>query len=358
VKIFVYTPFYPPQPQAAAVRSYWIIKALKDARHEVNVYSSIKTDDSKKLIFNPADNKQTFLKRLFFEILAGVELFFRIFFSNKDLYILSSPPFITILIASLGCFLKKKKYIIDVRDIYPDIYFAQGLIREKSLLAILIKKVTSFMYSHAHVTLSVTPGLVKKIKNLSPTSKVELLINGYDRDLFKPCDEKFKNFTVIFHGNMGQVQNIPIILEVAKLLENENVDFHFIGEGPQAQLFKGELTQNVKYLGSKDYKEIPSYISKAHIGFSARRDDEIGADAFPVKVFEYLGVGIPIIMTPPSKVMPTMVHSGIYEFENSQIKEMADKILELKKSGERVVLKDNLSRQDVSKKILKFCHLN
>jgi hypothetical protein len=63
-------------------------------------------------------------------------------------------------------------------------------------------------------------------------------------------------------------------------------------------------------------------------------------------------------MTPANGVMINMVQSGIYEFQNSQIEEMAKKILEIKNTGEGVILKDNLSRQDISKKILEFCDFN
>ena len=68
------------------------------------------------------------------------------------------------MIAHMACVIRKKKYIIDVRDIYPDVYFAQGLIRENSILGRFVKRMTSSMYSGAHGVLSVTPGLVQKIK--------------------------------------------------------------------------------------------------------------------------------------------------------------------------------------------------
>lgn len=258
----------------------------------------------------------------------------------------------------MACRLKRKKYVIDVRDIYPDVYFAQGLIKEDSIPGKMAKNFTRSMYKNAFGVTSVTPGLVEKIKSLCPSANVKLLINGYDKDLFKPSSSKFPNFTVIFHGNMGKIQNLPVILKVAKKLEDKAIDFIFIGEGPQAELFKGTIPGNVKYLGPKNYDEIPEIINKAHIGISARRDDEIGSDAFPVKVFEYVGVGIPVIMTPKMGVMTELVESGIYEFDNSNINGMAEKILELKESGETIKQKADLSRQGVSKKILDFCNFN
>lgn len=359
MKILFYTPFYPPQAQAAAVRCYWLIRTLKEAGHEVDTYSSIASSETKKLHFNPADNKQSFLKRMLFEILAGWELFFRILFSRQEMIILSSPPFLTIAIAHLAARLKKQAYLLDIRDIYPDVYFAQGLLNEKSFIGELLLSFTRSMYERSLAVMSVTPGLVQKIKVLAPKArKVELLINGYDAELFKPSVEKYEKFTVMFHGNMGRVQNLQTILDVAKKLElHADIEFVFIGEGPQAELLKASPLKNIKYLGSKLYSEIPQIISKAHVGFSARRDDEIGSDAIPVKAFEYLGVGIPVILTPKSGILTQMVNDGLYEFSNQEVDEIAAHILRLKETSVMPKLNQDLSRQSESKKILSLCQL-
>ncbi len=351
MKITYYTPFYLPQSTAAAIRGCWLIRTLKDAGHELSVLSS------QQLIFNQASNRSSFLKRLIFEVFSGVELFFRIIFQNSDMVVLSSPPFITVLIAHFACRLKNVRYVIDVRDIYPDVYFAQGLVKEESLPGKLIKALTRGMYEGASGVTTVTPGLVNKIQTLAPAVKqLELLINGFDRELFTPSKKKYEKFTVIFHGNMGKIQDLQTILDVAqKLKEQTDIEFVFIGEGPQSELLTKCQLSNVRYLGPKDYNEIPKLISEAHVGFSARRDDEVGADAFPVKVFEYIGVGIPVIMTPKTGVMTGMVESGLYEFENKEIKEMAQKILDLKKLSPEISVPDRFSRQEESKKILKLC---
>lgn len=358
MRVFLYTPFYPPQSSAAAIRGYWLTKTLMDASHVVQVCSSIRTKDSFPLNFNPADNKQSFAKRLVFEVFAGIELFTKIFLSNYQLYVLSTPPFITVSIAHLACRLRRKPYLIDVRDIYPDVYFAQGLIKENSLLGRLVKSFTASMYKNSVGVTTVTNGLVRKIKTLSPTTKIELLMNGFDADLFKPSLEKYEKFTVVFHGNMGKVQNLKAILDVAKLLEaHEDIEFLFAGEGPQSELLTKSKLKNIRYLGPQDYSNIPGIIAKAHVGFSARRDDEIGTDALPVKAFEYLGVGIPVIMTPKAGILTEIVREGVFEFSNQELEEVVKKILEIKKNPVTISSPGKLSRQQVSKKILGFCDL-
>lgn len=291
--------------------------------------------------------------------MAGIELFFRILLTEHKTVILSSPPFITIAIAHLACRLKNKKYLLDIRDIYPDVYFAQGLLKPDSLIGKIIKLLTREMYENASSVITVTPGIVEKIKLAAPkVKKVELLINGFDSSIFKPNNDKYEKFTVIFHGNMGNIQAIPTILNVAQVLEHHSdIEFIFIGNGPQAELLEKCQLKNVRYLGPKDYLAIPNLISRAHIGFSARRDDEIGADAFPVKVFEYLGVGLPVILTPKAGVMTKLIPDGIFEFRNDEIKEMANKILELQKQKENIKISRDFSRQEVSRKILDLCNL-
>lgn len=93
------------------------------------------------------------------------------------------------------------------------------------------------------------------------------------------------------------------------------------------------------------------------MGFSARRDDEIGTDALPVKAFEYLGVGIPVIMTPKAGILTEIVKEGVFEFSNQELEEVAKKILEIKKNPVTISSPGKLSRQQVSKKILGFCDL-
>lgn len=356
MKVFFFTPFIPPQPQAAAVRCYWLIRTLKQAGHTVEVFSSMETPESKALYISPADNKKSFARRLFFEFLTGLELFLRILFSKADVYVLSSPPFVTISIAHLGARIKGAKYLLDIRDIYPEIFFAQGLIKEDSLAGRVAKGFTSWMYKGAEVVATVTPSLVNKIKSSSPESKnVFLLLNGYDKDLFLPSSEKFSKFTVIFHGNMGKIQDLPTILKVAELLSvHEDIEFLFVGGGPQEELLLKTKLKNVRYLGTKPYDEIPALIARAHIGFSARRSDEIGTDALPVKAFEYLGVGLPVILTPKTGVMTQFSKNGVLEFDNTEINAIAQKILELKSAYPKVALDQDISRQESSKLLLRY----
>lgn len=329
MKVLYFTPFYPPQGEAAATRAYWFVKVLKEAGHTVSVLNA--SDFS----FRVASNKDRALKRLIRENLTGIELFFKILTSRHDILVLSSPPFFSVIWGAFAAILSKQKYILDVRDLYPEIFFELGMIKKESTFGIFAQKITRFMYKRAQGVMTVTQGLCNEIEEYQ-VIKPSLVMNGYDSDLFFPgsLKEKFEKFTLVFHGTLGKVQNINTLLKLAKELEDENIDIVIAGEGPKAQEIVEANMKNIRFLGNIPYSEIPSLLRKCHLGLSFRTDDKIGKEAFPVKVFEYVGCGIPVILAPKGEAgsMIEGLQLGL-EFDNSQIWEMKKAILELKEEG-------------------------
>lgn len=291
--IFYFTPYYLPDNNAAAVRNFWFVKTLREDGHEVKLVTG------KDLAFKLPKNTDSAIKRLLMEQMAGFSLALKILFSKNDLYFLSSPPFFTVLVASLACRLLGKKYILDIRDLYPEVFVNLGLLPKESTAYKYILKFTQIMYNGAQSIITVTEGLENKIRKHSPKAEIHRIYNGYDSALFKPSNEKFDKYTVVFHGNLGKFQRIDLLVDVAREMEKTHpeIQFKVIGHGPGAELLKTPPS-NLEYLGPMKYEEIAHYIAKCHLGISLRTDDEISKDAVPVKVFEYMGVGLPILVTP------------------------------------------------------------
>lgn len=348
--IFYFSPALPPASNAAAVRNYWFIKVLREHGHNLSVVTG------EDLFFKLPSNQESAIKRLIKEAFAGLSLFFKVLFSKKDLYIFSSPPFITIMVGVLACWLRGHKYILDIRDIYPHVFFNLGLVSKDSISGKILLRITSIMFTRAHHVITVAEGLVKIIKDMSPKAKVKLIYNGYDDELFKPSKEKFEKFTVVFHGNLGKFQRIDLLREVAEKMvtKDPEVQFKVIGYGPGEKYLK-DPPANLEFLGKMDYKDIAKYIAKCHLGISLRTDDQISRDALPVKMFEYIGVGIPVIVTPKGEA-GKLVEKNKYGFQLENNEEyLIKKIFVIKKSDSFAINKseENYSRKNQSAKILK-----
>lgn len=352
MKILYFTPYFSPQSEAAATRAFWFTKTLENAGHKLEILNG------SQFFFSSPNNKERSIFRLLKENRAGLELFFRVLTNKADLVVLSTPPFFTVLWGALACYISSKKYILDVRDLYPDVFFELKLIKRESALGKLAVFFTSLLYSKAFQIISVTQNLCKEIENYG-VGNANLIMNGYDSELFQPGkpEEKFEKFTLVFHGTLGKVQNIQTLLQVAKVLENDpNIHFIVAGEGPKAKELIENPVKNLSYLGNIPYNDIPALLRKSHMGLSFRTDDKIGKEAFPVKTFEYMGSALPIIMTPRCEAGDVIEHFSFgKQFNNSDIDQIVNFIRETKTNGGKAPEShDIFSRENQSKKILEL----
>ena len=286
---FVYTPYLPPNTSSAALRGQQL---LKFAKTKFNTVKSI----SNKSFYTPyPTNQDKTLPRLVKEILCGLELFFRVLFSKSDYYIFSSPPFFIALLGSTAALLKNSSYLFDIRDLYPQIYATYGLVSHKNILYRLLINWSSLIYKRSHNVTTVTKSLLTRVENQSNKSPL-LIRNGYDSDIsISSIENKHDKFSCVYHGNLGQFQRIDLIIKIAK--ELPNINFYIAGDGPKKELLLS-TPENIKYLGLVSRKEVLDIISKCHLGLSFLDDNEVGRESFPVKVYEFIGCGIPTVVTP------------------------------------------------------------
>jgi len=196
----------------------------------------------------------------------------------------------------------KGNLIIDVRDLYPDVYVNQGLISESSSIHKLLSYLEKSIYKRAFYILCATEGLEREIINRSNKNKVILLRNGY-ANFFKISSIKQNNFTVVFHGSLSKFQNIDLLIDIIKKINNltQEIKFIIIGSGPKEIILKNLISDNLLFLGRLSNEETAYIVNKCHLGISLRDDSKISIDSFPVKLYEYIGAGIPSIATPISE---------------------------------------------------------
>jgi glycosyltransferase involved in cell wall biosynthesis len=315
--IKIVTAYYLPTTNAASIR---LSSFVENWKNESNINISILTsrnNDSKSFsdveetFITLADNDSRFIVRLLFEILFSIEVFLRLLFSADKVYFVSSPPFLLTLSILLVSKIKNNEYILDIRDLYPEVLFNLDIIDKKSIPAKILLFLEGKIYDNALLISSVTNGLVDHIKKKTDNDNVYLIRNGYDKNLFYKNKKEKNNsdFKIMFHGTMGKFQNINLLIEIAKLLLEKNlsdVRIIVVGDGAKSDYLVDKINKldlsNIEYLGHKDFKKIPAIINKCDIGISPRIDGIISKTAFPVKVYEYLGCRKPIIITPLSEV--------------------------------------------------------
>jgi len=307
----IFSQNFHPSSFADSVRAKSIVEYLNSNGHHVTLFTQTiesKAFESPLLKIhllkwaNPTNNN-SIIKRLLNEFNLGIELFCKIvFLKKKDYYIFTSPPFFSCVIGILAKIFKTGDLIFDVRDLYPDVFIYQKLISSRSLGFKLLKLIERFIYNRSKIILVATEGLQREILNRVRVKKVILYKNGYS-EYFKVSKIKEDKFTVVFHGSLSRFQNVELMIDVVKEINliNKNINFIVIGSGPKDSLVKDLNVDNLRFLGRLSNEDTATIVNKCHIGLSLRDDSQISIDAFPVKLYEYIGSGIPSIITPCSE---------------------------------------------------------
>jgi len=106
---------------------------------------------------------------------------------------------------------------------------------------------------------------------------------------------------LIYHGVLSDFKiDFKLLLDVAK--KRPNYSIVLIGEEREGQdtelLPELRRTANVYMLGFKAYSELPRYLINANIGLLPSKINGYTKSMFPMKYYEYIAAGLPIVSTP------------------------------------------------------------
>lgn len=142
-------------------------------------------------------------------------------------------------------------------------------------------------------------------------SKVYHINNGVDLELFdfyafnnhfSDSDLNNDKFKVIYAGSIRKVNDIGLLLDVAKRLDSENILFIIYGTGDELQVLqervRTECISNVVFKGKVDKSFIPSIIKRADINIVHWKASALlrYGDSSN-KSFEYYAAGKPVLYT-------------------------------------------------------------
>ena len=108
--------------------------------------------------------------------------------------------------------------------------------------------------------------------------------------------------TILYVGNLGRVQNLPLIADAAKLLQDKGdkrIRFKLVGDGAMREEFektvKEKQLDNVEIVGLVAKDEAMNMIRNSHALMLHLKDDGIMDKTIPSKLFDYMAAGRPIL---------------------------------------------------------------
>ncbi|MGB9599172.1 MAG: glycosyltransferase [Myxococcota bacterium] len=158
-----------------------------------------------------------------------------------------------------------------------------------------------FIRDRNPIILTVNKRLLNYLKDKYPDfENIKILPNGVDIELFLKAEPdrellSIKKQKAVFCGGIDFWVDIELLYEAAKTLK----DIVFVLIGPaKVNIERIKALPNVIYLGARRYKDIPSLLKGCDIGLIPFKRDRLTEYVEkPLKYYEYLAAGLPVIAT-------------------------------------------------------------
>lgn len=310
-KVYFVTEHVGDTLNAGGLRSYYSLATVNSSGAKVTVFASnisCEINEEIQIIeLRPRDsNNLNKYIRAFLQLYSAIRVLMYAVMSRKGThFILTCPSYLSTLIIGLYCTLAKKRYIVDIRDLYPDVLVSVGIIGQHSLFHRVVSCLTKYVLKKSEHIICVTEGIRQKLISsygVDPAS-LTLVYNGFPERLLTSREvQKYNKFTLVCFGRMGLFQDAKILSNIIQTSLDMGFNFILISSGPQfnnlVSMF--EKFESFQHFGLMQRDVLWSIVSKCHVNVSIRADEEISHGAFPVRVWEGFGLGLPCLNFPPA----------------------------------------------------------
>ncbi len=258
----------------------------------------------------------------------------------------TAPPFLPIL-GYLAHLFFGLSYICILYDLYPDIAVALDVVPKQHLLTRLWQAINRRVLQKASGIIVLSPAMKQQVATNYPqvAHKISVIHSWANTEKIVPLAKQdnwfarrhslVKKFTVLYSGNMGRCHDIQTMLEAAKYLQHEPIQFVCIGGGAKRE----QLIAQVKRLGLRNFLFLP-YQKRQDLPLSLTACDLslVSVDAgmenlvAPSKLYPALATGRPMaIICPQHSYLKQLIADGNcgQTFENGDSLGLAEYIHKL-----------------------------
>jgi len=289
---------------------------------------------------------------------------------DADLIMGTTPQIFQALSAWFVSWLRRKPFLLEVRDLWPEFGISMGVIRNPIVIA-PARWLEKFLYIRASHILVNSPAYKEYILNKGvPEHKITFIPYGTDVDMFNPdvdglsirrrlgLDDKF---VVLYAGALGQANDIYTVLRAAQRLSNEEqIHFVFWGDGKERTNLRAESQRlgltNALFAGVCPKREMPFVIASSDVCLAILQNVPMFRTTYPNKVFDYMAAARATVLVIDGVIREVIESSngGIFvepgndEMLAKTILELSKDRLRVKQMGEnaRAYLVQHLDRRD------------
>ncbi len=233
---------------------------------------------------------------------------------RPDVILLTVPPLLVSLPATLLSWFYNCPVVLNVQDILPEAAIKTGLLKNKFMIRAL-EVLEKFAYGKSHTISVIADGFVKNLINKKvPIHKIACIPNWVDTNFIRPLPQKAKNwkafhklndkFVVLYSGNIALTQGLETVIEAAASLRHiPEIAFAIAGESKALKRLQKYClacgADNVLLLPLQPREKLPHMLAAADVGLVVQKRNVISFN-MPSKIPLLLASGSPIVASVPA----------------------------------------------------------
>ncbi|WP_448546972.1 glycosyltransferase family 4 protein [Thalassotalea fusca] len=258
-------------------------------------------------------NEQSFLTRsiVFFKFaLRSVKL---ALFREYDVIFCTTTPLTAGIPGIFAKVFRRKSFIFEVRDLWPELPKAMGVITNPVVLSLLAAlEWLTYKCADRHIALS--PGIASGIARHVESDHITAIPNGCDLTIFANPDSNWQpegindnDFVALFSGTHGLANGLDQLIEVAKELkqrQQKHIKLVLIGQGREKAKLMTLASQhqlsNILFLEPVAKPQLAQLMQRANVGLQVLANiPAFYYGTSPNKFFDYIAAGLPVINNYP-----------------------------------------------------------
>lgn len=230
-----------------------------------------------------------------------------------DVVVGTSPPFFAAVAAWFTGALRGRPFVFELRDLWPASILPADIGVPGTLRRVL-EAVELFLYRKARAVVAVTESFRDDlVRRGIPAGKIHVIRNGVDPNRYSPrprdraVAERLglqDTFVVAYLGTFGVAQGLGTVVDAAeRLRDRPGIVFLLAGSGPEWPRLRRRVDaarlDNVRFLDRQPKERMPELWSCCDVCVVPLRDEPVFASVIPSKIFEAMGMGVPLLLSTP-----------------------------------------------------------
>lgn len=230
-------------------------------------------------------------------------------FQKADIVLTTSPQFFTNFAGYGLSLFRRKPWVFELRDLWPESIRTVGAMKESKILD-LFEKIELKFYRRADRIVAVTPAFKRNLVSRGICAdKIDVITNGVNPDLFKPMERDAAlekelglqgKFVIAYIGTHGMAHSLEFIVRSIAKIDDPDIHFLFVGDGAKKEDILKAAQEcsitNATFLPPVPKDEVSRYISLSDVALVPLMKSDTFKTVIPSKIFESSAMRKPILL--------------------------------------------------------------